>query len=395
MFLRHGARYIKAHICRVQLVSESNSNQEKESECNSDEPETIKNQAQQNEISVNDEADSDDETTSVSLGNPQSETDHDSTQVSARSEQLIIKANDAISFKRDDGLNQSYTVLGRAGKRTGKYRNWYNVRDSEGNVSAVDLTNVSDLKVTSETDSSDVNDTNDEVLQLQHDEFDTAKQQELQSWKDHNVYESVPFEKQRCISVHWVCSLKTTESGIKPKARLVARGFEEQSDSIEKESPTCSKDAMRTMLSLINKNGWKLSSLDIKTAFLQGEKIDRDVYLRPPKEAKCDPGIVWKLHKCVYGLPDASLKWYEKVRKSMEGLNGKMSVLDNALFMWHKNGVLIGMIAVHVDDFLCAGNDIFLKKVKPCLGDTFSVGKEEATGLHLDQTENSLSIHQK
>ena len=291
-------------------------------------------------------------------------------------------------------------MLGRAGKRTGKYKNWYNVRDSEGNVSAVDLTNVSDLKVTSETDSSDVNDTNDEVLQLQHDEFDTAKQQELQSWKDHNVYESVPFEKQRCISVRWVCSLKTTESGIKPKARLVARGFEEQSDSIEKESPTCSKDAMRTMLSLINKNGWKLSSLDIKTAFLQGEKIDRDVYLRPPKEAKCDPGIVWKLHKCVYGLPDASLKWYEKVRKSMEGLNGKMSVLDNALFMWHKNGVLIGMIAVHVDDFLCAGNDIFLKKVKPCLGDTFSVGKEEATtfryiGLHLDQTENSLSIHQK
>ena len=235
---------------------------------------------------------------------------------------------------------------------------------------------------------------------MQHDEFDTAKQQELQSWKDHYVYESVPFEKQRCISVRWVCSLKTTESGIKPKARLVARGFEEQSDSIEKESPTCSKDAMRTMLSLINKNGWKLSSLDIKTAFLQGEKIDRDVYLRPPKEAKCDPGIVWKLHKCVYGLPDASLKWYEKVRKSMEALNGKMSVLDNALFMWHKNGVLIGMVAVHVEDFLCAGNDMFLKKVKPCLGDTFSVGKEEATtfryiGLHLDQTENSLFIHQK
>ena len=81
----------------------------------------------------------------------------------------------------------------------------------------------------------------------------------------------------------------------------------------------------------------------------------------------------------------------------MEALNGKMSVLDDALFMWHKNGVLIGMVAVHVEDFLCAGNDMFLKKVKPCLGDTFSVGKEEATtfryiGLHLDQTENSLFI---
>jgi hypothetical protein len=73
------------------------------------------------------------------------------------------------------------------------------------------------------------------------------------------------------------------------------------------------------------------------------------------------------------------------------------------VFEWYKNGVLIGMVAVHVEDFLCAGNDMFLKKVKPCLGDTFSVGKEEkeeATtfryiGLHLDQTENSLFIHQK
>ena len=74
--------------------------------------------------------------------------------------------------------------------------------------------------------------------------------------------------------VLWLCSLKATESGIRPKARLVARRFVEQSDSIEKESPTCSKDAMRTMLSLINKNGWKLSSLDIKTTFHQGEKID-------------------------------------------------------------------------------------------------------------------------
>ena len=31
----------------------------------------------------------------------------------------------------------------------------------------------------------------DEVLELQHDQFHSAKQAELQSWKDHNMYEVV------------------------------------------------------------------------------------------------------------------------------------------------------------------------------------------------------------
>lgn len=49
---------------------------------------------------------------------------------------------------------------------------------------------------------------------------------------------------------------------------------------------------------------WKLNSIDIKTAFLQGEEIDREIYVLPPKEALTNK--VWLLKKCIYGLGDAS-----------------------------------------------------------------------------------------
>ena len=70
------------------------------------------------------------------------------------------------------------------------------------------------------------------------------------------------------------------------KACLVARGFEEENlNNICKNSPTCCKDNFsRLVLSVIVSNSWIIHSLDIKSPFLQGKKIDRDVYLKPPKE---------------------------------------------------------------------------------------------------------------
>ena len=153
------------------------------------------------------------------------------------------------------------------------------------------------------------------------------------------------------------------------------------------------------MISIINQNKWKLKSIDIKTAFLQGEVIGRNVYLRPHMEAKCTKQHIWKLKKCVYGLSDASLKWYQRIKNTMISLKGKISEVDNALFTWYKDGVLIGMIAVHVDDFLWSGNDYFSAEVIPQLCNTFSVGREEEKtfrylGLNIQQHSDSIQVDQ-
>lgn len=140
--------------------------------------------------------------------------------------------------------------------------------------------------------------------------FDEAKMKELESWKNNKVYTEEIDKGQKCVSTRWICTLKeSSDGGIKPKARLVARGFEEtQTNTIPKDSPTCSTESLRMILAIIAQRKWTTNTMDIKTAFLQGSELTKDIFIKPPIEAACK-GKIWKLRKCVYGLADDSLNW--------------------------------------------------------------------------------------
>ena len=56
-----------------------------------------------------------------------------------------------------------------------------------------------------------------------------------------------------------------------------------------------------------------LASVDIPAAFLQSKVLDRDVFVEPPLDIK-KQGIIWKLNKSLYGLDDASRKFWLRVR---------------------------------------------------------------------------------
>ena len=66
------------------------------------------------------------------------------------------------------------------------------------------------------------------TLIVDDDAFIPAKHNELSNWRKNDIFEKVKDEGQKCISTRWVCTLKETPDGIVPKARLVARGFEER-----------------------------------------------------------------------------------------------------------------------------------------------------------------------
>ena len=101
--------------------------------------------------------------------------------------------------------------------------------------------------------------------------FEQAKLEELQKWKTMNTYEEVPFSNQKLISTSWVCTERIKGGSLVCKARLVARGFEEDSTNLKKDSPTCSKDSLRLMLIIIVTFNWTVRSMDIKSAFYGGE----------------------------------------------------------------------------------------------------------------------------
>ena len=99
--------------------------------------------------------------------------------------------------------------------------------------------------------------------------------------------------------------------------------------------------------------------MDIKTAFLQGRERDRDISVKPPKEAGTK-GKVWHLEKCVCGLNDASLttlQWHNRVKNVLEKCGGTMSKVDPAVFYWMDGEELEGILACHVDDFTWGGTE--------------------------------------
>ena len=99
----------------------------------------------------------------------------------------------------------------------------------------------------------------------------------VQSWKNNAVYEEVENVGQEVISVRWVITEKLKEGKSLIKARLVARGFEANSQELSKYSPTCSKEAVRLAISIASSEGWVCHTIDVKSAYLQGNKIGRDV----------------------------------------------------------------------------------------------------------------------
>ena len=70
------------------------------------------------------------------------------------------------------------------------------------------------------------------------------------------------------------------------KARVVARGFEEDTSEIRTDSPTVSKECIRLVSAISVAHHWSIHSLDVTAAFLQGFAINRDVFLVPPAEAQ-------------------------------------------------------------------------------------------------------------
>ena len=167
-----------------------------------------------------------------------------------------------------------------------------------------------------------------------YDEFYSAKEEELNKWKEFGAYEPVKYDGQDLLSGRWITTNKAVGSVIVKKARYVIKGFLEES-SFQSDSPTGSKESFRLILSILASKGWGIHSIDVKSAFLQGKRMDRDIFIKPPREAKEEFDNVWRLNKSIYGLNDAARNWYFSVYEELCKYGCKRSTIDYGLFMWY------------------------------------------------------------
>ena len=69
--------------------------------------------------------------------------------------------------------------------------------------------------------------------------------------------------------------------------------------------------------------------MDVNSAYLQDDAIERDIYLAPPCEFH--NGCLWQLKNTVYGLYDAARAWYMRVKDVLRSLSVQMCSLDNSI----------------------------------------------------------------
>ena len=101
---------------------------------------------------------------------------------------------------------------------------------------------------------------------------------------------------------------------------------------MKSDSPTVYKESLRLFLAAVATQNYDSHSIDIKAAFLQGQKLDRIIYVQPPKVCASNKSVVWKLNKCMYRLVDASRNWFLSVKKELVQLKCEQSKLDPAFF---------------------------------------------------------------
>ena len=148
------------------------------------------------------------------------------------------------------------------------------------------------------------------------------------------------------------------------KARLCLQGHlcpDSQTGQVQVDSPTVERVSTMLFLHIAASYGWTQNWYigDISNAFLQGAPLvgKEPMYMKPLKQglAGVKPNQILKLLKPVYGRPDAPRAWYEELARILTGeLGFCKSYIDPAVFMLRDDqGMLIGVMVVHVDDLMC------------------------------------------
>ena len=410
ILLKHGGMYIRVHPCRMQPCSTEQlpTTQSDKETTDHNHPTSPVSSGDDNYITA-DEQDGDDFTDA-----PASTPESDRETSAAASSHSDVNDREVenwthISNHRDLPKNGSTIkclfpgyedeiickILSRGGKSTTSNWHFLNIQEDGENVGK--CCSFKDAKWKTLPDEENASQpTFSETFYGESDPlFNQAKIDEINKWNLFETFIEFPDRGEKTISTRWVCTRKIKGGKVVHKARLVARGFEENSKFLQTDSPTCSKESLRMLLCIISSHSWVLHSLDVKSAFLQGENMTREVYIKPPKEANTKS--LWKMLRCPYGLADAGRHWYLRLKTELIQAGMTISKLDQALFMWYSNDELSGILVCHVDDILFGGNLEFHNQVISRLRCTFSIGLEENTnlkylGLNITQSSNGIKV---
>ena len=205
-----------------------------------------------------------------------------------------------------------------------------------------------------------------------------AMQAKISKFKNFDAFTEVPDDGQYSIPIRWVVTEQKEDGKNQPyKARLCVRGDKEiGKEKIRSDSPTAAKESIKIAMIIAANEGFKIKCGDIKSAYLQGSDLEREVLVRPPVEADSE-GKLWKLQRGAYGMLDGGRLFYLKLEEKMKELGLHEVHSDGAVFTYVKGSTLHGFVATNVDDLLMVGDEVFEEEVTKKLQELFKFSKIE------------------
>ena len=118
---------------------------------------------------------------------------------------------------------------------------------------------------------------------------------------------------------------------------MVLIGWEDpELGKIATDSPTLRKESKHLALSICASKHWRVFGADIKTAFLSGDKSQRDIDFKPPSELRewlqLSHDDLFRLEKAAYGLAEAPRAWFLRLSRELREVGLTQSQLDACLF---------------------------------------------------------------
>lgn len=175
----------------------------------------------------------------------------------------------------------------------------------------------------------------------------------------------------------------------KPKARLCIAGHMDPDlghTDMAVDAPTTGRHSILLALQLALCRSWKISTGDIKAAFLNGVPAPRKLYFSQPRGGMptLEPGQLIEVVKGVFGLSTSPKLWWIKLSTDIleikiNDASEELYVLQNDIdpcifqFIGKDSGQVRGLLLTHVDDIMLMTEPELLPIIQEALQKRFPV----------------------
>ncbi|MBW0546341.1 hypothetical protein O181_086056 [Austropuccinia psidii MF-1] len=192
-----------------------------------------------------------------------------------------------------------------------------------------------------------------------------AIDKELKNINQHNMWEVIDQkEDYKFVGTTCIFRIKTNDrnEATEHKVRLCSQGFSQTQgcDFNKTFAPTGRLNSLRTLIAFSSKNNLGFHQIDIKRAFLNAE-LTETIYLAIPQgldedqQQKC-----LRLRKAIYGLKQAPLAWYTRLKEWLVKTGFSVSILDPCVFFKKKEPPT--WIYIHVNDIAIFSKNVTVLK---------------------------------